>query len=81
MTIETIERGALVVAAPWNDGTLPAPDFALHRWSHREQTGLGVTLCGVRQEDRGNGWVLLEYVRGNAGRFARCEACEEAVDG
>lgn len=54
-----IEYGARVVGAPWLDGHLPAPAPLIHRWSHREMNGLGVTICGVRQEDRGNGWALF----------------------
>ena len=65
-----IEPGTPVVAAPWY-----SDDFKIHRWSHRESTGLGVTLCGVRQEDRGNGWVLLELSR-RPDHYERCLECE-----
>lgn len=59
MGLERIEPGTPVVAAPWNEGRLPAPELVLHRWSHRDEMGLGVTVCGLRQEDRGNSWTLL----------------------
>jgi hypothetical protein len=74
--IEQVEPGTPVVAAPWCSGQLPAPEHQIHRWSHRDQMGLGVTLCGVRQEDRGNGWVLLEFAR-KPGRWTVCMACIE----
>ena len=80
MTLELIERGAPVIAAPWCDGRLPPAVFTLHRWSHRDERGLGVTLCGIRQDDRGNGWVLREYAN-RPWRWpmsSMCECCEAA---
>ena len=72
--MKMIERGTPVLAAPWNDGLLPAPELKLHRWSHRETTGLGQTLCGVRQEDRSNAWALSINML-----YPVCHDCEDLL--
>jgi len=73
-----IERGAELLAMEWTSDPYIVTETKVHRFAHREPTGLCVCLCGLRQEDRGNGWELLANGLPDIAELARrCEQCDE----
>jgi hypothetical protein len=74
-----IEPGTVIAGGPWFDGEL-RDDYERrrHRWAGRDDAGLGVAACGVRQEDRSNGWAIVNE-HNRCLNLPVCEACERVA--